>query len=461
MGILNKFIDHNKFGPGVSKENNESKLGRFFRILKSKFWKICSLNLILIGCLVPFIALSVGIYNMTPLSESNVAVEYLYSEGYNVDFINIVDKYIDAFQPSEKKLIELKASFTKLTEKIKATNPDFISEGSSEFDLSKYSEKDGKEILNLATNILDILSDERLEIKNINGKWSIVDTKSNDYALTSISFDDGDITIVDSIQGGYTDYFYWVLVLIPFAFIGPIMAGVIKVTRDFVREEPVFLFSDFIDGAKKNFFPSIAISFIQYIISAIVLNAIMLYYSYLGNGFIYTFAFAASLFLAFIFVAMNFYIMLMQVTLKLSLKKIFKNAFFFSIICLFRNILLLFGFIAVVLIYVVLFIVGQAYGLVLGFTMLSVLGFLIELMIYVMVSAVYPPIKRIVIDPYYEAHKEETSAAITDKDSSIEKTSESDTSTESEEETAESEYVYHNGRMVHRSALENDILFRD
>ena len=28
---------------------------------------------------------------MTPLSESNVAVEYLYSEGYNVDFINIVE----------------------------------------------------------------------------------------------------------------------------------------------------------------------------------------------------------------------------------------------------------------------------------------------------------------------------------------------------------------------------------
>ena len=263
------------------------------------------------------------------------------------------------------------------------------------------------------------------------------------------------------MPGGYVDYFYWVLVLLPFAFIGPIMAGVIKVTRDFVREEPVFLFSDFIDGAKKNFFPSIVISAIQYFISAIVLNAILLYYSYLGNGFIYTFAFAASLFLAFIFIAMNFYVMLMQVTLKLSLKKIFKNAFFFSIICLFRNILLLVAFIAVILLYIVLFIVGQAYGLVLGFTMLSVLGFLIELMIYVLISAVYPPIKRIVIDPYYEAHKEETSAAITDKEVIADKTSELQTSSEPNSEADESEYVYHNGRMIHRSALENDTLFRD
>ena len=461
MGILNKFIDHNKFGPGVSKENNESKIGRFFRILKSKFWKICSLNLILIACLIPFIALSVGIYNMTPLAESNVAVEYLYSEGYTTDIINIADKYIDAFQPSEKKLIELKAAFAKLTEKIKGINPDFISEGSSEFDLSKYSEKDGQEILNLATNIVDIFDGERLKIKNIDGKWSVIDKKSNNYALTSVSFDDGDIIIVDSMPGGYVDYFYWVLVLLPFAFIGPIMAGVIKVTRDFVREEPVFLFSDFIDGAKKNFFPSIVISAIQYFISAIVLNAILLYYSYLGNGFIYTFAFAASLFLAFIFIAMNFYVMLMQVTLKLSLKKIFKNAFFFSIICLFRNILLLVAFIAVILLYIVLFIVGQAYGLVLGFTMLSVLGFLIELMIYVLISAVYPPIKRIVIDPYYEAHKEETSAAITDKEVIADKTSELQTSSEPNSEADESEYVYHNGRMIHRSALENDTLFRD
>ena len=461
MGILNKFIDHNKFGPGVSKENNESKIGRFFRILKSKFWKICSLNLILIACLIPFIALFVGIYNMTPLSDSNVAVEYLYSEGYTTDFINIADKYIDAFQPSEKKLVELKAAFTAFTEKIKKVNPDFITEGSSEFDFSKYSDDDGKEILTLATNILDILDGERLKIKNDDGKWSVIDTKSNDYVLTSISFDDGNIIITDSIPGGYTDYFYWILVFLPFAFIGPIMAGVIKVTRDFVREEPVFLFSDFIDGAKKNFFPSIIISVIQYFVSAIVINAILLYYSYLGNGFIYTFAFAASLFLAFIFIAMNFYVMLMQVTLKLSLKKIFKNAFFFSIICLFRNILLLVGFIAVILLYVVLFIVGQAYGLVLGFTMLSVLGFLIELMIYVLISAVYPPIKRIVIDPYYEAHKEETSAAVTDKDKAADKIAESQPSSESDDEKAESEYVYHNGRMIHRSALENDILFRD
>lgn len=460
MGILSKLFDHNKFGPGVSKDNNETNIRRFFRILKSKFWKICSLNLIIIAFLIPFAALSVGIYNLTPLSESNVAVDYLYSEGYVSDFVNIADKYIEAYQPNEKKIVELRAAFTAFTEKIKEINPDFITGGSSEFDISKYSDKDGKEILALATEIVSIINDERLEIKHDDGKWSVVDTKSNNYALTSVSFDDERIIITDSIPGGYTDYFYWVLVLLPFAFFGPVMAGVVKVTRDFVREDPVFLFSDFIDGAKKNFFPSIVISFIQYVASAVIINAVSLYYSYLGNGFIYTFAFAASLFLSFIFIAMSFYVMLMQVTLKLSLKKIFKNAFFFSIICLIRNILLMVGIAATVLLVIILFIVGQAYGLVLGFTMLALLGFLIEFIIYVVISAVYPPIKRIVIDPYYEAHKEETSAVISKKDDSAAISSDLEDINETEEST-ESEYVYHNGRMIHRSALENETLFRD
>lgn len=460
MNIFKKLVDHNKFGPGVSKEVNESKISRFFRILKSKFWKICSLNLIIMALLIPFIALSVGIYNLTPLSESNIAIEYLYSEGYVTDFVNIADKCIEAYQPNEKDLIELKAAFAEFTNKIKEVNPEFISDGSAEFDLSKYNEKDGKEILSIATKIVTIIDDNRLKIENNDGKWSLIDVKSNNYVLTSVSFDDDNIIVTDSIPGGYVDYFYWVLVFLPFAFIGPILAGVTKVIRDFVREEPVFLFSDFIDGAKKNFFPSMLISAIQYIFGAIILNAISLYYSYLGNGFIYTIAFAASLFLAFIFVSMNFYVMLMQVTLKLSLKKIFKNAFFFSIICLFRNILLLVGIVATILLYVILFIVGQAYGLVLGFTVLSVLGFIIAFMIYVLISAVYPPIKRIVIDPYYDTHKEETSAAVINKEDKTDVVSETTASTDSEE-TAESEYVYHNGRMIHRSALENETLFRD
>ena len=75
--------------------------------------------------------------------------------------------------------------------------------------------------------------------------------------------------------------------------------------------------------------------------------------------------------------------------------------------------------------------------------------------------AVYPPIKRVVIDPYYAEHKEETSEMLK-KSSSNDKNSEDASKDESDDEILqESEYVYHNGRMVHRSTLESEMLFKD
>ncbi len=475
MSFLSKFFDYNKFGPGVSKEYTESGLHRFFRILKSKFWKICALNLIFVVCLIPIIAMSVGIYQLTPLSNADAVTDYLRSEGVSADFVTIAEKYISTYKPDEKTLIELKATVGKLVGQIKETNPDLITDGTSEFDPSKFSEKTTDEIISLAKSALNVIEEERFELKEKDGKWTISDLKSNDYILTTIEADGNKLSVVDTMPGSYTDYFYWILVLLPFALIGPATAGLVKVTRDFVREEPVFLFSDFSDAAKKNFLPSLIISFIQYIAAAIIINAISLYYAYIDNGFIYTIGFAASLFMAFIFVAMHFYIMLMQVTLKLNLKQIYKNAFFFSIICLFRNIFLVLGIAVTLFALWVLFFIGQAYGLILAFLVLGVLTFLISFMFYVVISAAYPPIKKVVIDPYYEQHKEETSAAVVDADGmktakekaiddkdSQEKTSDTAAYHSADDaENEESEYVYHNGRMIHRSALENDSLFRD
>ena len=272
-----------------------------------------------------------------------------------------------------------------------------------------------------------------------------------------LEYKDEDCFDEDSI----IDYFYWVLVLLPFALIGPITAGAVKVSRDFVREEPVFLFSDFRDAVKKNFFPSLIISAVQYAAGAIIINAISLYYAYFDGHWIYMVGFAAALLMAFLFIAMHFYIMLMQVTLKLSLKKIYKNAFYFSIICLLRNIFLVIGLAALLFLLWLAFNFGMAFPLVMAFLVLIVLTFLIGFVFFVVMYAVYPPIKRVVIDPYYAEHKEETSEMLK-KSSSNDKNSEDASKDESDDEILqESEYVYHNGRMVHRSTLESEMLFKD
>ena len=58
--------------------------------------------------------------------------------------------------------------------------------------------------------------------------------------------------------------FHFLFSLLPFAFIGPVLGAVFKGARDFAREEPVFIFSDFLSTLKKNIGKPIALSAISY-----------------------------------------------------------------------------------------------------------------------------------------------------------------------------------------------------
>ena len=72
---------------------------------------------------------------------------------------------------------------------------------------------------------------------------------------------------------------------------------------------------------------------------------------------------------------------------------------------------------------------------------------------YIMAFFTFPPIKKYILDPYYESHPEETSKPLNEN--------EDDESVETEEvveEKEQPEYVYHNGRMVHRSIFEREKL---
>jgi predicted membrane protein len=157
---------------------------------------------------------------------------------------------------------------------------------------------------------------------------------------------------------------------------------------------------------------------------------------------------------------MQFYVMLMQITLDLKLGKIFKNAALFSVISLFRNILMM-VIIAVLLAGTfLLYIVGMSSA---SFTIIAALMllawvFIIFGFIFYMNSAIaYPAIQQYVIDPYYSENQAETSIGITAADV----TEDAASRMEGEDEDELPEYVYHNGRMVHRSVFENDNIFND
>ena len=463
MDFLSKFFNYNKEGPGVTKNETETGLGKFFRILVSKFWKICTLNMLYVVCLIPIIAMCVGLYNITPLSEMTTTEKYLETVHVASEYKRMADKYIRVCGIDDATMVKINSKIGALIETVNSVNPEVITDGSISYEAKKYNAEINKKIYAQFTDILNTIENDRftVEYDKETDAWSVIDKKHNDFIFTKISVADGKLSVTDGLPDSYTDYFYWVLVLLPFALIGPITAGAVKVSRDFVREEPVFLFSDFRDAVKKNFFPSLIISTVQYIAGAIIINAISLYYAYFDGHWIYMVGFAAALLMAFLFIAMHFYIMLMQVTLKLSLKKIYKNAFYFSIICLVRNIFLVIGLAALLFLLWLAFNFGMAFPLVMAFLVLIVLTFLIGFVFFVVMYAVYPPIKRVVIDPYYAEHKEETSEMLKKSSSNDKNAEDSSKDTSDNEISQESEYVYHNGRMVHRSTLESEMLFRD
>ncbi len=323
MGL---FINYNKPGKGVSKdEKQKTGIARFFELYFRKFWSICILNIIIILCAIPFIALSVGIFYLV-------------------------------------------------------------------------------------------------------GK--------------------GNLALTENIQ------LRMVVSLVPFAFFGPIFAGGLRITRDFVREEPVFMWGDFVSTIKKNLKQTVFFSIISYVGFSAFSYAIPAYY-YL-EGFTKYILFPVTMIAALVFIFSQYYYYIMAITCKLTVKELIKNSVIISIACIFRNILLTLIICVIIILIGVMAVYGIATPILFAIVFMFLLFFAIGFVLYSISFIAFPAIKKYIIDPYYAENPEETSK-VTD-DITDEETTEEEKQTDDE---PKSEYVYHNGRMIHRSVLEEDALFDD
>ena len=77
---------------------------------------------------------------------------------------------------------------------------------------------------------------------------------------------------------------------------------------------------------------------------------------------------------------------------------------------------------------------------------------LFSLLSYTANSFAFPVLRKTVIDPYYAQNRSETAEAVLERLEHPEEEQEDDTLPE---------YVYENGRMVHRSVIENAAVFDD
>lgn len=187
-----------------------------------------------------------------------------------------------------------------------------------------------------------------------------------------------------------------VLWMIPVLLISPFVAGLTIVTRNYVREEHAFLFSDFMDAVKNNwkaFFVNGAVCCALYLILNV---SIRFYFGMLSGGAMYFIALCLCTAVAFLLVSAEYYIPVMVVTFDLKLFQIYKNALIFAIVGLWRNLLL------TVLLAVLLFVLflTQMTPISLVFGLLFVLILLFSLMMFLINFTVYPLIDRLMIQPY-------------------------------------------------------------
>ena len=129
--------------------------------------------------------------------------------------------------------------------------------------------------------------------------------------------------------------------------IGPVQAGFTYILRNYSREEHSFIWWDFKENFVKNFKQGMAITGIDILVLCLLGIAINFYTNF--SSILSVAAASFTIVTLILFVMMHFYIYPMLVTVNLSVKNIYKNAFIFAILKLLPNFLMLILNVAIVL----------------------------------------------------------------------------------------------------------------
>lgn len=177
---------------------------------------------------------------------------------------------------------------------------------------------------------------------------------------------------------------------------GLVRIGVTYIIRNMFRGEPVFLMHDFFYAIRKNLKQGLIYGILDVVISGLLVYDIVFFNLNYNISTVTNVMFYMSLCLAMLYFFMRHYIYIMIITFDLPLLKMFKNALLFTILGIKRNIMVFLGTVAVALIEV--FLLNLYFPLAMIFPFVIVPALLVTIGTY----GVYPKIKEIMIDPYYE-----------------------------------------------------------
>lgn len=187
---------------------------------------------------------------------------------------------------------------------------------------------------------------------------------------------------------------------LPVVTIGPALAGMTKVLRNYTLDKSAFMFHEFWKGFAGNWKQSLPVGLLDTLFAISAAAALYVYprmgtaaEQQGGSGTIYTVLCVISVSFALTLFMMNFYIMPMIIATDLSFKNIIKNSFYLTCLALKKNIITL---LIVGLTVVVLILTGMTGVFILvPIWAISFIGFVI------MYNS-YPQIQKYVINPYYE-----------------------------------------------------------
>jgi len=180
--------------------------------------------------------------------------------------------------------------------------------------------------------------------------------------------------------------------------------GATYISRSLVRADPVFTFSDYFRGIKKN----LKQGFVIGIIDAIVLFLLVF-------DFCYLYATPTDVFseilmfitagLLIIYSIVRKYIYLLAITFDMKTFKIFKNALIFTVLGIKRNLVGALGSILLLVFNITLGILCLSFNFIIP--LMLPLVYFIGLSYYISTYSVYPVIDKYMIEPYKKAHPEE------------------------------------------------------
>ena len=132
----------------------------------------------------------------------------------------------------------------------------------------------------------------------------------------------------------------YILFCIPVVTIGPATAALTKVLRNYAREEHSFIWADFWNTFKQNFWTGFFIGLIDAVALFVLWIDFASYWNMQASSIMVTISLTVIMLTATVLLFMNYYLFVMMVTFKLSFKQLLKIAFIFAWVGFFRNLLI-------------------------------------------------------------------------------------------------------------------------